>query len=106
MSFAAGAVLHEDAMFQYVGDVPINIKNTNSPEDKEPALWKRHVMCRVNYWYCRKDCVAINIEKDMIDAEIGFGRRYWGSFLKNGISFEHMPSGVDTAKTVVYIRRV
>lgn len=50
----------------------------------------------------KKNFVAINIEKDMMNSEIGFGRRVLSAFEKYGISFEHMPSGVDTMTVVVH----
>ena len=50
----------------------------------------------------KKDFVAINIEKDMMNAEIGFGRKVLEAFEKYGISFEHMPSGVDTMTVIVH----
>jgi aspartate kinase len=50
----------------------------------------------------KKGFCAINIEKDMMNSEIGFGRRVLGVFEDHGISFEHMPSGVDTLTVVVH----
>ena len=43
-----------------------------------------------------KGFVAVNIEKDMMNSEIGFGRKVLSVFEQNGVSFEHMPSGIDT----------
>ena len=44
----------------------------------------------------KKGFCAINIEKAMMNTEIGFGRKVLDVFERNGISFEHMPSGIDT----------
>ena len=38
----------------------------------------------------------------MMNAEIGFGRKVLEAFEKYGISFEHMPSGVDTMTVIVH----
>lgn len=38
----------------------------------------------------------------MMNSELGFGRRVLEEFEKNGVSFEHMPSGIDTMSVVVH----
>ena len=38
----------------------------------------------------------------MMNAEVGFGRKVLQAFEDNGISFEHMPSGIDTMTIVVH----
>lgn len=43
-----------------------------------------------------KGFAALTIEKAMMNSEIGFGRKVLEVFEKHGISFEHMPSGIDT----------
>ena len=50
----------------------------------------------------KKGFVAINIEKDMMNSEIGFGRKVLSAFEENGISFEHLPSGIDTLTVFVH----
>lgn len=50
----------------------------------------------------KKGFTVVNIEKDMMNAELGFGRRVLEVFEKNGICFEHMPSGIDTMSVVVH----
>ena len=44
----------------------------------------------------------INIEKDKMNSEVGFGRKVLNVFEDNGISFEHMPSGIDTLTVFVH----
>ena len=50
----------------------------------------------------KKGFAAINIDKAMMNSEIGFGRKVLGVFEDNGISFEHMPSGIDTMTIFVH----
>ncbi|HBA50029.1 MAG TPA: aspartate kinase, partial [Lachnospiraceae bacterium] len=50
----------------------------------------------------KKGFAAINIEKDMMNSEVGFGRKVLNVFEDNGISFEHMPSGIDTMTIFVH----
>ena len=47
-------------------------------------------------------CVSVNIDKDMMNAEVGFGRKVLSAFEENGINFEHMPSGIDTMTVFVH----
>ena len=45
---------------------------------------------------------VINIEKDKMNSEVGFGRNVLRALLeKSNVSFEHMPSGVDTMSVVI-----
>ena len=50
----------------------------------------------------KKGFCAVNIEKDMMNSEIGFGRKVLQAFEENGISFEHVPSGIDTMTVFVH----
>ena len=49
----------------------------------------------------KKGFSVLTIEKDMMNSEIGFGRKVLEVFEENGISFEHLPSGIDTMSVVV-----
>ena len=50
----------------------------------------------------KKGFCSINIEKAMMNAEVGFGRKVLSVFEQYGISFEHMPSGIDTMTVYVH----
>lgn len=99
-------VLHEDAIFPVRKEgIPINIRNTNRPEDEGTMIVES--TCRNSDYTItgiagKKGFVAINIEKDMMNAEIGFGRKVLEAFEENGISFEHVPSGIDTLTVFVH----
>ncbi len=106
LSYMGATVLHEDAIFpvRYAG-IPINIKNTNRPEDKGTMIVSQasgydseHVITGIAG---RKGFSIITIEKDMMNSEVGFGRKVLESLEDNEISFEHMPSGVDTMSVIV-----
>ena len=45
---------------------------------------------------------AITIEKAMMNSEIGFCRKVLQVFEDNGVSIEHMPSGIDTMTVFVH----
>lgn len=106
LSYMGATVLHEDAIFPVRKEgIPINIRNTNAPEDmgtmivestsKKPAYTITGIAGKRGF-------AAISIEKDMMNAETGFGRKVLEVFEKNGISFEHMPSGIDTMSIIVH----
>ena len=106
LSYMGASVLHEDAIFPVRREgIPINIRNTNKPE--EPGTLIVESTCRQPRYVItgiagKKGFCAINIEKDMMNSEIGFGRRVLQVFEENGISFEHTPSGIDTFTVLVH----
>lgn len=106
LSYMGFNVLHEDAIFPVRKEgIPINIRNTNKPEDE--GTWiVGHTCKKAKYTITgiagKKGFASINIEKDMMNAEIGFGRKVLQVFEEYGISFEHMPSGIDTLNVMVH----
>lgn len=106
LSYMGAGVLHEDAIFPVRQQgIPINIRNTNSPEDN--GTWIVGSTCQKSKYVItgiagKKGFCAINIEKDMMNSEIGFGRKVLQAFEENGISFEHVPSGIDTLTVFVH----
>ncbi len=106
LSYMGATVLHEDAIFPVrSAGIPINIKNTNRPEDKGTMIVSQasgydadHVITGIAG---KKGFSVITIEKDMMNAEIGFGRKVLECLEDFGISFEHLPSGIDTMSVVV-----
>lgn len=106
LSYMGASVLHEDAIFPVrQAGIPINIRNTNAPEDDGTMIVES--TCRIPAYTItgiagKKGFVAVNIEKDMMNSEVGFGRKVLGAFENNGISFEHMPSGIDTMTIFVH----
>ena len=106
LSYMGASVLHESAIFPVRKEViPINIRNTNAPEDKGTMIVETTCSipeCIITGIAGKKGLVAINFDKDMMNSEIGFGRKVLQVFEDNGISFEHMPSGIDTMTVIVH----
>ncbi|MBQ9940527.1 MAG: aspartate kinase [Clostridia bacterium] len=106
LSYMGATVLHEDAIFPVRrAGIPINIKNTNAPQDagtmivaEAPARASKRVITGIAG---KKEFAVITIEKDMMNQELGFGRRVLEVLEKHGVSFEHLPSGIDTMSVVV-----
>ena len=106
LSYMGATVLHEDAIFPVrKAGIPINIKNTNAPE--EPGTMIVESTCqKADYTITgiagKRGFVAVNIDKDMMNSEVGFCRKALEAFEENGISIEHMPSGIDTMTVFVH----
>ena len=111
LSYMGATVLHEDAIFPVrSAGIPINIRNTNQPEAPgtmivaaAPTYDKERIITGVAG---RKGFSVINIEKDMMNAEVGFTRRIMDVMTDNDISIEHMPSGIDTLSVIVQTEAV
>ena len=106
LSYMGATVHHEDAIFPVRKEgIPINIKNTNDP-DQAGTMIVESTCRRPKYTITgiagKKGFVSINIDKAMMNSEIGFGRKVLGVFEDNGLSFEHMPSGIDTMTVFVH----
>ncbi|MCR5716871.1 MAG: aspartate kinase [Lachnospiraceae bacterium] len=106
LSYMGASVLHEDAIFPVRREgIPINIRNTNDPEAS--GTWIVASTCQKSKFTItgiagKKGFCSVNIEKDMMNSEIGFGRRILQAFEDHEISFEHMPSGIDTMTILVH----
>lgn len=107
LSYMGFSVLHEDAIFPVrTAGIPINIRNTNAPEDDgtlivpdsdtgdDPALRTLTGIAG------KKGFCAVNMEKGMMNSEIGFVRDVLNVFADLGINVEHMPSGIDTLSII------
>lgn len=105
LSYMGASVLHENSIFpvRSVG-IPIRIKNTNRPQDPGTLIVEStvhrpaHIITGIAG---KKGFATVSIEKDLMNAEIGFGRKVLQVFEDYGLSFEHMPSGIDTMTIVV-----
>ena len=106
LSYMGATVLHEDAIFPVRKEgIPINIRNTNRPEDKGTFIVES--TCRKPKYVItgiagKKGFCSINSEKSMMNSEVGFGRKVLQVFEDQGISFEHVPSGIDTMTIYVH----
>ena len=106
LSYMGASVLHEDAIFPVRKEgIPIHIRNTNRPEDKGTLIVEntcrkpRHLITGIAG---KKGFCSMYIEKAMMNSEVGFGRKVLGVLEDQGISFEHMPSGIDTMTVFIH----
>ena len=106
LSYMGASVLHEDAVFPVrKAGIPVNIRNTNSPDDNGTliaASMPKDVKRRpVTGIAGRKGFTSIRVEKSQMNGQTGFGARLLYIFSRNGIPFEHCPTGIDTISVVV-----
>ncbi len=106
LSYMGAPVLHEEAIFPVKkAGIPINIKNTNSPEeygtmivnDLSPVSYSKTITGIAG----KKDFTVISIEKTLMGSEKGFFRKLMSVLETNNISIEHMPSSIDSISLIV-----
>ena len=106
LAYMGATVLHEESIFPVrQAGIPINIKNTNAPEhpgtlivnDAAPNTTTGTITGIAG----RKDFTVITVEKSLMNMELGFGRKLLSILETNNISFEHLPSGIDTISVVI-----
>ncbi|MEY8368641.1 aspartate kinase [Anaerovoracaceae bacterium 42-11] len=105
LSYMGASVLHEDAIYPArIANIPINIRNTNLPEDPGTIITAEHDESNTNVVTGiagSKDFTVIAIYKNMLSSERGFVRRILAILEDMDINFEHLPSGIDTVSVVV-----
>lgn len=106
LAYMGAEVLHPESIFPVrSAGIPINIRNTFNPSAKGTMIvadGKQRATGRVVTGIAgRKGFTIINIEKDMMNSEIGFCRKALSVLECEGVSFEHMPSGIDTLSLVI-----
>ena len=108
LAYMGASVLHDEAVFPVrQAGIPVQILNTNRPDDPGTRIFRGDVKSAaspvgtITGLAGRKDFTVILIEKALMNSEVGFGRRVLNVLEVNGVSFEHMPSGIDTLSIVV-----
>ena len=106
LSYMGATVLHEDAIFPVrYAKIPINIRNTNAPADRGTMIVHEsndYDMDKIITGIAgKKGFSVITIENDMMNAEVGFGRKVLDILESFEVSWEHLPSGIDTMSIVI-----
>lgn len=103
LAYMGASVVHDEAIFPLrpVG-IPMNIRNTRAPDDPGTMIVaEREPVQPVCGIAGRSGFTMINIEKTMMNREVGFALRALTVLAEHGVSFEHMPSGIDTISLIV-----
>ena len=105
LSYMGANVMHEDAIYPVKeAGIPINIRNTNDPEHPGTFILEetpedgRGVITGVAG---SKNFTVIAMHKYMMNSERGFMKRVFSILDSNDVSFEHMPTGIDTLSIVL-----
>jgi aspartate kinase len=106
LAYMGATVLHDEAIFPVrEAGIPVHIRNTDTPDREGTKIIREMGDTRpsgkITGIAGRKDFTIIALEKTLMNAEIGFGRRLLEVLEKNGVSWEHMPSGIDTLSIVI-----
>ena len=104
LAYAGFGVFADEAVIPAVkARIPINIRNTNHPSEPGTMIQqsRRVVPGTVVGIASADDFCNIVVEKYLMNREVGFGRRLLQVLEDEGISYEHMPSGVDSQCIVV-----
>lgn len=107
LAYMGANVLHPESIFPVrVGNIPINIRNTFCPEAKGtmivPELEEKDLNNRVITGIAgKKGYSIVYIEKSMMNSELGFVRKVLAVLEYYNISFEHLPTGIDTMSIVI-----
>lgn len=106
LAYMGATVMHEEAVFPVQeGNIPINIRNTNDPDQPGtmivPSSERTDVETVITGVAGRKGFSSITIEKSRMNTEVGFGRKVLSVLEQMGLCFEHLPTGIDTMSIVV-----
>ncbi len=109
LSYMGASVLHEDAIYPArMANVPINIRNTNKPEDPGTFItaevsesFENDENRIITGIAGNRDFTVVAIYKNMMSSERGFVRKILDILDDFDINFEHLPSGIDTVSVVM-----
>lgn len=104
LSYAGFGVFHDEAVLPAVkAEIPINIRNTNRPDEPGTMVLPRRktVAGRVIGLACAKGFGTIFISKYMMNREVGFISRLLNILAESGIPCESIPAGVDNVSVII-----
>ena len=104
LAYMGASVLHDEAIFPVrEAGIPIHIRDTNNPD--LPGTWIRahrdNDEAPVVGIAGRQGFTAIQVEKSLMNQELGFGRRMLQVLEEHGVSYEHAPSSIDSMSVIV-----
>jgi aspartate kinase len=103
LAYAGFGVFHDEAVIPAVkAGIPINVRNTNHPSEPGTMIVKSREAKAGGVVGIASDDGFCNIfiDKYMMNREVGFGRKLLQILEEEGVSYEHMPSGIDNVSVV------
>lgn len=105
LSYMGASVMHEEAVYPLrLANIPINIRNTNEPDNPGTMITTEHDLDDdriITGIAGSKDFTVITVYKNALNKEKGFVRKFLSIIEDNDISFEHLPTGIDTVSIVI-----
>lgn len=104
LAYAGFNVLHEEALYPvYVRGIPVHVKNTNNPSSSGTKIVAKrtHYDSLVTGIAGEKGFCTVTITKYLMNRQIGFVMNLLKIFSEEGISIEHMPSGIDSITFII-----
>jgi aspartate kinase len=104
LAYMGASVLHDEAIFPVrERRIPIHIRDTNAPDDPGTRIVAERDASHSTVIGIagRKGFTAITLEKALMNKERGFGRKFLEVIEEHGISFEHLPTGIDSMSVVI-----
>lgn len=105
LSYMGASVLHDEAVFPVrLAGIPINIRNTNAPEDPGTIITTESSYENDKLFSGiagKQPFTVITVYKNMMNKEVGYVRRALTVLEDLGISFDHIPTGIDSLSVVI-----
>lgn len=106
LSYMGAPVLHDEVIFPLrKHSIPINIKNTNRPEDKGTFIVDEatnpEITSPITGISGKKDFTVLTVGKTFMNSEVGFISKLASVFEKHDVSIEHIPSSIDGISVIV-----
>ncbi|RYM04743.1 aspartate kinase [Sporolactobacillus sp. THM7-7] len=104
LSYGGFSVFHDEALIPaFRAGIPVNVKNTNNPEAPGTKIVNKreHKHGPVVGIASDEGFCSIYVSKYLMNREIGFGRKLLRILEEFGLSYEHIPSGIDDLTVIL-----
>lgn len=104
LSYAGFAVFHDEALIPaFQKSIPVCVKNTNNPKTSGTMIIseREYALNPVIGIAADKGFSTLYVRKYLMNREVGFGRRLLSIIEDEGISYEHIPSGIDDTSVIL-----
>lgn len=104
LSYAGFSVFHDEALIPaFRAGIPVNVKNTNNPTAPGTKIVNERANSNgpVIGIASDKGFCSIYISKYLMNREIGFGRKLLQILEDYGLTYEHVPSGIDDVTVIL-----
>lgn len=104
LSYAGFSVFHDEALIPaFRNGIPVCVKNTNNPLSSGTMIIaeREYYMNPVIGIAADEGFSTIYVRKYLMNREVGFGRKLLQILEDEGLSYEHMPSGIDDTSVIL-----